>query len=69
MFSSLKDYLLHRDSISTSSEFVVEEYIHNPLLVDGKKFDLRLYFIVTSVDPLVAYLYDEGIARFCTEDY
>lgn len=47
----------------------VQRYIHNPLLIDNKKFDIRCYVLVTSFNPLRVYLFDEGMVRLCTSEY
>lgn len=45
---------------------MVQRYIKNPLLINGYKFDLRIYVVVTSVNPLEAFLYRDGFGRFST---
>ncbi|NWI25797.1 TTLL5 polyglutamylase, partial [Sula dactylatra] len=54
---------------NVSDNILVSRYISNPLLIDDFKFDVRLYVLVTSYDPLVIYLYEEGLARFATVRY
>ncbi|GET90833.1 tubulin-tyrosine ligase-like protein [Leishmania tarentolae] len=51
------------------SSYVVQEYIENPLLVEGRKVDLRLYVAVTSYNPLTVYWHEEGLVRFAAEPY
>ena len=48
---------------------VVQRYIANPYLVDGRKGHLRIYALITSARPLRAYIYSEGIVRFAPEPY
>jgi hypothetical protein len=50
-------------------QWVVSEYISNPLLFNGFKFDLRIYVAITSVNPLRLYIYEEGLTRFATCKY
>ena len=58
-----------KEGINPKSNYVIQEYIENPFLVDNLKFDIRLYVMVTSVDPLRVYLYKEGMVRFATVEY
>ncbi|KAM4662215.1 tubulin polyglutamylase TTLL11 isoform 2-T2 [Discoglossus pictus] len=48
---------------------VVQEYISKPLLMDNLKFDIRLYVLLRSIEPLEIYIAKDGLSRFCTEPY
>lgn len=48
---------------------VAQQYITNPLLIQGRKFHLRLWMVVTSHCPLRAYLYNQGLVLFSSEVY
>uniref|UniRef100_A0A452IIJ2 Uncharacterized protein n=1 Tax=Gopherus agassizii TaxID=38772 RepID=A0A452IIJ2_9SAUR len=48
---------------------VVQEYISKPLLIDKLKFDIRLYVLLKSLEPLEIYIAKDGLSRFCTEPY
>ena len=50
-------------------KWIVQRYVDPPMLIDERKFDIRLYVAVTSMRPLVAYIYREGLVRFASEPY
>ncbi|CAG0923548.1 unnamed protein product [Notodromas monacha] len=54
---------------SVKETYVISRYIDDPLLIGGKKFDLRIFVLVTSYRPLKAYMYKHGFCRFCTLKY
>ena len=55
--------------------YVVQEYLCDPLLIDKKKFDLRVYVLVLDLgsldaeNPVLAFISEEALVRFCTEEY
>ncbi len=48
---------------------ILSKYITNPFLVNGRKFDIRIYVLVTGVKPLKIYLGDEGQLNICIKEY
>lgn len=48
---------------------VMQRYLKDPLLLNGFKFDMRIYVLVTSVNPLEVFIYNEGFGRFSTVPY
>ena len=57
------------DKVPLNENVVAQLYIKKPLLIDGYKFDLRIYCFVASVKPLRVYLFQDGLVRMCTQEY
>ena len=55
--------------VISSSPAVCQRYIHSPHLINGHKYDLRIYVLVTSCRPLRAYLCRQGLCRFSSQPY
>ncbi|XP_063680335.1 tubulin polyglutamylase TTLL13-like isoform X11 [Bolinopsis microptera] len=55
--------------IKHCDNFVVQQYLSKPFLIDNLKFDLRVYVLVTSCDPLRIYVYKDGLVRFAVTPY
>uniref|UniRef100_A0A672QV28 Tubulin polyglutamylase ttll6-like n=1 Tax=Sinocyclocheilus grahami TaxID=75366 RepID=A0A672QV28_SINGR len=55
--------------IRPGEHMICQVYISKPFIIDGFKFDLRIYVLVTSCDPFRIFMYNEGLARFCTTQY
>uniref|UniRef100_A0A803XYE7 Tubulin--tyrosine ligase-like protein 5 n=1 Tax=Meleagris gallopavo TaxID=9103 RepID=A0A803XYE7_MELGA len=49
--------------------YLINNSLTSDNFISDFKFDVRLYVLVTSYDPLVIYLYEEGLARFATVRY
>lgn len=55
--------------MTPQKDLLIQRYIRDPHLIDGYKYDMRVYVAVTCVDPLRVYVYREGLVRLATERY
>ncbi|XP_031837150.2 tubulin monoglutamylase TTLL4 [Nomia melanderi] len=55
--------------IPNGRPLIAQRYIAKPRLIDGVKFDIRLYVLLTSIDPLRIYVYNDGLVRLATVKY
>jgi len=56
-------------NIPLSNTWMVQEYIDNPHVMNDRKYVLRLYVLISSVEPLRFYMHEEGFAKLASEPY
>lgn len=57
------------EQIPDGEAMVAQRYVLKPYLLDGLKFDLRIYYLVAGCDPLRLFIFKEGMARLATHEY
>lgn len=57
------------EQIPDGEAMVAQRYVLKPYLLEGLKFDLRIYFLVAGCDPLRLFVFKEGMARLATHEY
>lgn len=59
-----------KDINMTDPYLFIQEFVENPLLLDGHMFDIGLRVVITSIDPIRLYIHDdEMVIRFCLDKY
>ena len=48
---------------------LVQRYVTDPLLLEGRKFHLRLYLVISSLDPLRVLVFREGLLLLSSKNW
>ena len=64
-----RDADLETLGVDPERQYIAQRYLDDVLLLDGRKSEIRIYWLVASLDPLLVLLYPEGTARLNTLPY
>lgn len=51
----------HYPCVIRTNAFVIQKYLENPFLIDGRKFDIRVWVLLTH--DMTCYFFKEGYIR------
>lgn len=61
--------LVNHPSEVRGGNLVIQRYIAKPHLLDGYKYSLRFYVLIVSVEPLIAYLFEDGFTKLASRPF
>jgi hypothetical protein len=68
-FDEIKD-IIQDSTTGNRRTCIVQKYIHNPLLINRRKFDIRTFVLMTSMNGNTKlYIYEEGYLRTSCREY
>jgi len=57
------------ETLAQCEQCVLQRYVENPHLLNGKKYSFGVYTAFTGVDPLSVWIHREMLVLVCTRDY
>uniref|UniRef100_A0A7S3K6M5 Tubulin--tyrosine ligase-like protein 5 n=1 Tax=Aureoumbra lagunensis TaxID=44058 RepID=A0A7S3K6M5_9STRA len=60
---------LYQKSRCERRKMTFQYYVHNPLLFQRRKFDIRMWLLITSIDPLRVYILRHGYPKVSTRTF
>jgi tubulin polyglutamylase TTLL5 len=57
------------DRAPKDGEWVIQEYLDRPHLIDGRKYVLRVWVLIASLDPFVCYLHTNGVFKMTSTPF
>ena len=67
--SSARELELYLSQATDAKPMVVQKYISNPALIKKHKFDIRLWVLVSSINPLRVYTFNQPYARLSNYEF
>ena len=68
-YMSNKEKPADDQNVYTKKVWVIQKYIENPMLIMKRKFDIRVWVVIPTWNPLRIYIFKECYFRFGGLDY
>jgi hypothetical protein len=57
------------DELETGGNWLVQRYLDRPHLIHGRKYTLRWYVLITALDPLTVWVFEDGFTKLASRPF